>query len=48
MRTLIYNVKLVEKSGITDGAAVLIRDGKIEYVSRDGAMILPAVDESYD
>ncbi|MBR6807330.1 MAG: N-acetylglucosamine-6-phosphate deacetylase [Clostridia bacterium] len=48
MRTLIYNVKLVEKSGITDGAAVLIRDGKIEYVSRDGAMILPAVDESID
>jgi len=48
MRTLIYNVKLVEKNGITDGAAVLIRDGKIEYVSRDGAMILPAVDESYD
>ena len=48
MRTLIYNVKLVEKSGITDGAAVLITDGKIEYVSRDGAMILPAVDESID
>ena len=48
MRTLIYNVKLVEKSGITEGAAVLLCDGKIEYVSRDGAMILPAVDESID
>ncbi len=48
MRTLIYNVSLVDADGVTPGAAVLIRDGKIEYVSRDGAMILPAVDESVD
>ena len=48
MRTLIHNVKLVTPDGIIDNAAVLILDGKIEYVSTDGAMILPAVDESFD
>ena len=48
MRTLIYNVSLVDADGIVPSAAVLIRDGTIEYVSRDGAMILPAVDESVD
>ena len=48
MRTLIYNVKLVEADGISENGAVILRDGKIDFVSRDGAVILPAVDESID
>ena len=48
MRTLIYNVKLVETDGISENGAVILRDGKIDFVSRDGAVILPAVDESID
>jgi len=48
MRTLINNVKLVTRDCIFDNAAVLLFDGKIEFVSTDGAMILPAVDETFD
>lgn len=48
MRTLINNVKLVTRDGIFDNAAVLLFDGKIEFVSTDGTMILPAVDETVD
>lgn len=48
MRTLIHNVKLVTKEGIYDNAAVLLFNDTIEYVSTDGAMILPAVDVDYD
>ena len=48
MRTLINNVKLVTGEGVFDNAAVLINGGKIEFVSTDGAMILPAVHETVD
>lgn len=48
MRTLINNVKLVTADGIAENSAVLICDGKIEYVSTSGEMILPAVDEIID
>ncbi len=48
MRTLINNVKLVTSEGIFDNAAVLVFDGKIEFVSTDGTMILPAVHETVD
>lgn len=48
MRTLIHNIRLVTKEGIFENAVVMISEGKIQYVSTDGTMILPAVDEVYD
>ncbi len=48
MRTLINNVKLVDRDGVHENAAVLIFDGKIEYVGKNGEMILPAVDSVVD